>query len=84
MGGPSCKLKIIMNGRTIQDELYSLCYQIQEEDADEIPYDEGIKMVKLLNKAENLVFQAKRIFLETQGFEGPWPYSLEGDKYEED
>lgn len=45
-------------------------------DAASLPYDEGIKMVKLLNKAEDLVFQVKRIFLETQEFTGPWPKSL--------
>jgi hypothetical protein len=70
-------LKIILNGKTIQSELVALCYQVDETEASELPYDEGIKMVELLNKAEDLVFKAKRIFLESQGFNGPWPKSLQ-------
>lgn len=75
MGGNPCRFKIIMNGGTIQSELYQLCYQIQEEGV-EIPDDAGYKMVEYLNHAEDLVFKAKRLFLESQGFNGPWPNSL--------
>lgn len=73
MGGQSCKLKIILNGDTIQSELRSLCYEVKEHEIDDTA---GYKMVDLLNKAEDLVFQAKRIWLESQGFTGPFPHSL--------
>lgn len=75
MGGESCRLKIILNGETIQNELHSICYQIQESDV-VIPDDAGHKMVELLNEAEDLVFKAKRIYLESQGFKGPFPHAL--------
>lgn len=73
MGGAQCRLKVILNGDTIQSELKSLCYQVQEVP---LPDDAGYKMVELLNKAEDLVFKAKRVWLESQGFNGPWPKSL--------
>ena len=76
MGGNPCRYKIILNGGTIQAELHQLCYQVEDE-LIEIPYDVGEKMVEYLNEAENLVFKAKRLFLESQGFKGPWPKSLE-------
>lgn len=80
MGGNPCRFKIILNGDTIQSELRSLCYQVQEEG---VIIDDGnsYKMVEYLNEAEDLVFKAKRAFLESQGFigseaQGGWPYSL--------
>lgn len=80
MGGNPCRFKIILNGETIQNELSSLCYQVQEEDV-VIDDAHSYEMVELLNHAEDLVFQAKRVFLESQGFigskeQGGWPYSL--------
>lgn len=75
MGGLPCKQKIILNGRTIQSELEALCYQIQElKDLDDAV---GYKLVDYLNAAEDLVFKAKRVYLESQGFSGPWPHSLD-------
>lgn len=76
MGGASCKLKIIMNGATIQSELNKLCYMVDEIPYETFPDQEGLKMVELLNRAEDIVFRAKRVFLESQGFHGPWPHSL--------
>lgn len=74
MGGAACKAKIILNGRTIQSELDALCYQIEElKDLDDAT---GYKMVHYLNAAEDLVFRAKRAYLESVGFDGPWPHSL--------
>jgi len=73
MGGQQCKLKIILNGDTIQSETKALCYQLQE-----LPLDDatGYKIVELFNKAEDAVMKAKRVWLESQGFNGPWPHSL--------
>lgn len=76
MGGTSCKLKIILNGGTIESELHNLCYQIQRDDAI-IPDDVGYKMVGYLNQAEDLVFKAKRAYLESQGFTGPFPHAMD-------
>lgn len=76
MGGTPCKAKIILNGARIQDELERLCYQIQESDSIPIPDDTGYKMVELLNDAEDKVFQVTRLWLESQGFKGPWPHAL--------
>lgn len=75
MGGQACATKIILNGDTIQSELKALCYQVQET-REELPDDVGYRMVEYLNAAEDLVFKAKRAYLESQGFEGPWPHSL--------
>ena len=77
MGGAACKAKIILNGRTVQSELVSLCYLVEETPEESIPYTDGLAMVKLLNLAEDAVFAAKRLYLESQGFEGPWPASLD-------
>lgn len=80
MGGNPCRFKIILNGETVQSELRALCYMIQE-DGVEIDDEASYKMVEILNHAEDLVFKAKRVFLESQGFtgseaQGGWPYSL--------
>lgn len=75
MGGQACATKIILNGDTIQSELKALCYQVQET-RDEMTDEVGYKMVGYLNEAEDLVFKAKRAYLESRGFEGPWPHSL--------
>jgi hypothetical protein len=76
MSGAACKAKVILNGGAIQDAANRLCYQVEEIEAADFPYDEGVKMVKLLNEAEDLVFRAQRIFLESIGFDGPWPNAL--------
>jgi len=81
MGGLPCKEKIILNGRTIQSELNALCYQIEE--AEDIDESSGYKMVEYLNHAEDVVFKAKRVWLESRGFKGPWPHSLKGGGSEE-
>lgn len=75
MGGNPCRYKILLNGGTIQSELHQLCYQVDDE-ALLLPDDVGYKMVEYLNQAEDLVFKTKRLFLESQGFKGPWPHSL--------
>ena len=77
MGGQSCKAKIILNGGAIQDAANRLCYQIEEVPYEDFPEKEGLEIVDLLNRAENLVFKAQRVFLESQGFTGPWPKALD-------
>lgn len=84
MGGNPCRFKIILNGETIQAVLDSLCYQVQE-DGVIIDDENSYKMVEYLNHAEDLVFRAKRTFLESQGFhgteeQGGWPHSLDFKK----
>lgn len=76
MGGRACDLKIILNGGTIQSELEQLCYLIQKAE-EPVPEEAGYKMVEYLNHAEDLVFKAKRAYLESQGFTGPFPHSLD-------
>lgn len=75
MGGSSCKLKIILNGGTIQDELNRLMPLVDKYDIDDAV---GYKMVEMLNEAEDLVIKAKRCWLESQGFSGPFPKSMGG------
>lgn len=80
MGGNPCRLKAILNGETIKSEISRLVRDISDPTKaidDEYLY----RMVELLNHAEDLVFKAKRVFLESQGFhgteeQGGWPYSL--------
>lgn len=75
MGGQPCKAKALLNGRTIQSESGFLIEMLQGPDVD-LPDVPGYEIVRHLNAAEDAVFKAKRIFLETQGFKGPWPHSL--------
>jgi hypothetical protein len=75
MGGQPCKQKILLNGRTIESEAGYLADAVQEPSI-EIPDDAGYKIVELLNTAEDAVFQAKRAYLESQDFNGPWPHSM--------
>jgi hypothetical protein len=77
MGGTACKAKIILNGGMIQSAVHELCYQVQEVSYEQLPEKEGLEIVDLLNRAENLVFKAQKVFLESQGFTGPWPKSLD-------
>lgn len=75
MGGTACKAKIILNGSVIESVLNSVCYQIQE--ADYVgDYDTELKMVEILNHMENQAFAFQRLYLESQGFTGPWPKSM--------
>lgn len=76
MGGVACKTKVILNGGAIQDMAHRLCYEVEKVSGEDFPYKEGIEIVKLLNGAEDLVARAQRVFLESQGFQGPWPKSL--------
>jgi hypothetical protein len=76
MGAAACKAKIILNGGAIQDAANRLCYQVEEVPAEDFPYKEGQEIVALLNEAEDLVFKAQRVFLESRGFTGPWPKAL--------
>jgi len=69
-------LKIILNGGVVESVAHKLCYAVEETPADAIDYDYGIKIVEQLNKAEDAMFAAQRLFLESQDFHGPWPKSL--------
>lgn len=75
MGGLPCKEKVILNGGCISSTLEYLCNRIKEPSI-VIPDDAGNKMVEMLNTAEDLVFKVERLYLESQGFTGPWPHSL--------
>jgi hypothetical protein len=77
MGGQACKAKVILNGGMIQSATHELCYLVDEVPYEDFPEKEGLEIVDLLNRAENLVFKAQRVFLESQGFQGPWPKSLD-------
>jgi hypothetical protein len=77
MGSTACKAKILLNGGMIQSAVHELCYQVQEVSYEQLPEKEGLEIVDLLNRAENLVFKAQKVFLESQGFTGPWPKSLD-------
>lgn len=76
MGGQSCKLKVILNGGMVESAAANLCYMVDEIPYEDFPEEAGLKAVALLNQAEDAVFKAQRIILESQGFKGPWPHSL--------
>lgn len=61
----------------IQAAAEKLCYMVEDMDYEELPEKAGLEMADLLNRAENLVFKAQRVFLESQGYQGPWPKSLD-------
>lgn len=73
MGGFPCHAKQILNGRTIINETTELLKMLDDASMDD---DYGYKIVDYLNAAEDAVFGAKRMFLESQGFKGPFPKSL--------
>lgn len=77
VSGTACKAKIILNGGMIQAATSELCYQVDEIPYADFPEKEGLEIVDLLNRAENLVFKAQRVLLESIGFHGPWPKSLD-------
>lgn len=77
MGGTACKAKVILNGGMIEAATQKLCYLVEEIPYEDFPEKEGLEVVDLLNRAENLVFKAQRVILESQGFAGPWPKSLD-------
>jgi hypothetical protein len=77
MGEQACKLKIILNGGTVYNEAEELCNQVEQLAPEKFSYNEGYTIVRLLNTAENAVLAAKRVFLEMNGFSGPWPGSLD-------
>lgn len=77
MGGTACKAKVILNGGMIEAATKELCYMVAEVSYENFPEKEGLEIVDILNRAENLVFRAQRVFLESQGFAGPWPKSLD-------
>lgn len=76
MGGQSCKLKTILNGGMVQAAAEQLCYMVEEIPYESFPEDAGLKAVALLNEAEDALFKAQRVILESQGFTGPFPHSL--------
>lgn len=76
MGGPPCKAKALLNGLTIQNEVEALMFSIEQVTPDELYEKLWYAVVENLNYAEDAVFRAKRCFLETQGFNGPWPHSM--------
>lgn len=76
MGGVACKAKVILNGGDVQDGASRLCYLVEETDYSALTEDQWLNIVKHLNAAEDSVDRAKRSFLESLGFNGPWPKSL--------
>lgn len=81
MGGRPCMEKIILNSGGIANQAILLNSRVQAPGI-EISDDKGYEIVKHLNAAEDAVFQATRIFLESQGYDGPWPHSLTGGKHD--
>lgn len=75
MGGGACA-KIIMNGlrsmATIEEIVNAA--MLAREKGEYLGNDEQI--VELLNEIENVSDKAGRVYLEGQGFTGPWPDSM--------
>lgn len=76
MGAQSCKEKIILNGGTIESEASYLCARVVAPGTIELTEDQGYEIIKHMNIAEDEMFKAKRLWLKSQGYDGPLPYSL--------
>lgn len=75
MGGSSCRLKILINSNMIESVIDGVCCQIQEPGY-EGDYDSELKMIDYLNEMEDMAFKFQRVFLESQGYKGPWPKAM--------
>lgn len=83
MGGRPCLEKIILNTGVIAltaDQLQAEVEYLRDK-GETINDDDGYKIVELLNKAENLMFDAQKTYLESTGFVGPFPRSMGGKAY---
>lgn len=76
MGGISCKAKVILNGGAVEDAASRLCYLVDETEYSALTDEQWTSVIKHLNAAEDSTGKATRAFLESLGFEGPWPNSL--------
>lgn len=73
---PACDAKVILNGgiaARVLDETCSSIYEFLEKGG---VFPNGLKLVKMANEIEDLVFKFSREQLEQQGFTGPWPKSM--------
>ncbi len=75
MSGTACKAKIILNGLMVETIIQGVCYQIQEETYVE-DYDAELKMAVILNRMEDDAFKLQKLYLESQGYDGPWPKAM--------
>lgn len=83
MGGRPCIEKILLNTGIIAltaDQMHEEAEWLRQK-GESINDDDGYKIVDCLNKAENLMFDAHRIYLESTGFNGPFPRSMGGKPY---
>lgn len=76
MGGVACKAKVILNGGMVEAGANKLCYLVDETEYDALTDEQWTAVIKHLNAAEDSVGKAHRAFLESLGFNGPWPNSL--------
>lgn len=71
----ACKTKIIINGGNSANLLQELCYVVKS-----LPVEQDIstsdKLIQLLNRIEDDVCQAQRLFLQGIGYNGPFPKAL--------
>lgn len=67
---------MILNGGAVLDGANRLCYLVEETDYTALTDDQWIGVIRHLNAAEDSVNRAQRSFLESLGFNGPWPNSL--------
>lgn len=73
----ACQTKIIINGDVAAKILETTCEAIERHLAGGGKLPRGLEMIVLLNQIENDAFKLQRMFLESVGFTGPWPHSLQ-------
>jgi hypothetical protein len=76
MGGAACK-KIIINGGRIMLNTADIHDAAVKADTEGGYLENDAKIVELFNEMEDLSFKALRLYLEGQGFKGPWPKSMQ-------
>lgn len=74
--------KIIINGGVAARVLDIICDRLYDyfSEADNPPLPDKLKIVKMLNKIEDSVFDLEREFLDQRGFTGPYSRAIDTKK----
>ena len=75
MGGAACA-KIIRNGLRIIQITENIVEDARKAEAKAEYIHNDMEIVKCLNEMEDIAFKMDRLYLEGEGFTGPWPHSM--------
>lgn len=74
---PECEAKVILNGGVAARVLDETCHSIYEFMERGKHLENQLELVEMANALEDQVFRFQRRVLESMGFTGPWPHSLQ-------